>query len=414
MHIARGLEGVLVTETRLSSVDGERGELLIAGYPVEELAPHATFEEVLFLLWNDRLPDVQERAALQADLAAQRSLPAATVALLRAAAERSAPVMDALRMAVATLSLADPPSRDVSRAANVRRAVALVAGCATIVATYWRLRCGENPVEPHPHLGHTANYLYMLTGTVADPEVARALETYLNTVVDHGMSASTFAARVIVSTRSDMVSALVGAVGALKGPLHGGAPGPALDMVFEIQTRAAQSGCSIADEAEAWARATLAAGGRIMGFGHRVYKVRDPRAEVLGAAATRLFTRAGDARLYEDARCVEDVVLRVLHEVKPGRKLETNVEFYTALVLHGIGLDAELFTPTFAVSRAGGWTAHILEQIDEDHLIRPSVAYVGPRDRRWLPPAGNSPIASISSGHAGASCADRCPPATAV
>jgi len=181
-----------------------------------------------------------------------------------------------------------------------------------------------------------------------------------------------------------MLSAVVGGIGALKGPLHGGAPGPALDMVFEIRDRAKASGKSIAEEADAWVRETVQAGGRIMGFGHRVYKVRDPRADVLAQAAEKLFARAGSASLYEDARTVEQVTLRVLEELKPGRKLQTNVEFYTALVLHGIGLEADLFTPTFAISRVGGWTAHVLEQIKEDRLIRPQSAYVGPTDRKWV------------------------------
>ena len=388
--IARGLEGVVVTETRLSDVDGERGRLIIGGVPVEELAPQAGFEEVLFLLWHERFPTAGERRELQEALAAARHLPAATTALLRDAAARRVPCMDALRMGVATLSVTAPASDEAAPATRLHDAIGLVARVPTCVATYWRLRQGREPVAPHSELGHAANYLYMLTGTEPHAEMARALETYLNTVVDHGMNASTFTARVIASTRSDMVSALVGAVGALKGPLHGGAPGPALDMVFEIQARAALSRRSIAEEAEEWTRAAVTSGARIMGFGHRVYKVRDPRAEVLGAAATRLFEGANDARLYEDALRVEEVVLRVLHEMKPERRLETNVEFYTALLLHGIGLDTELFTPTFAVARAGGWTAHVLEQAAEDRLIRPSVAYVGERNRSWPPPAASS------------------------
>jgi citrate synthase len=240
-------------------------------------------------------------------------------------------------------------------------------------------------VAPRADLGHAANYLYMLTGDEPAPALTRALETYLNTVVDHGMNASTFVARVIISTQSDMVSALTGAIGALKGPLHGGAPGPALDMVFEIRARAARSGRPLGAEAAACVREILAAGERIMGFGHRVYKVRDPRAEVLARAAAQLFECGGDLRLYRDARAVEEAVVRVLRECKPGRRLETNVEFYTALLLHGIGLDADLFTPTFAVARSGGWTAHVLEQIEENRLIRPASVYVGARDLHWLP-----------------------------
>jgi citrate synthase len=268
---------------------------------------------------------------------------------------------------------------------DVGCAIALTAHMPTIAATYWRLLQGKKPVEPSPTLGHAANYLYMLTGEEPHPEAARAMETYLNTVVDHGMNASTFTARVIVSTQSDMVSAIVGAIGALKGPLHGGAPGPALDMVFEIRERAAKSGKSISEEAETWAKQTIASGGRIMGFGHRVYRVRDPRADVLDGAARKLFAQAGEARLYQDARSVEEVMLRVLEETKPGRGLKTNVEFYTALVLNGVGLEAEMFTPTFAVSRVGGWTAHVLEQVRENRLIRPDAKYIGPTDRKWVP-----------------------------
>jgi citrate synthase len=202
----------------------------------------------------------------------------------------------------------------------------------------------------------------------------RGLETYLNTVVDHGLNASTFTARVITSTGSDLVSAVVGALGALKGPLHGGAPGPALDMVFEIGDAA---------RAEPVLRGKLEAGEKLMGFGHRVYRVRDPRADVLAVAAERMFTRGGDMALYDLARAVERTALRLLAEYKPGRRLQTNVEFYTALLLHGLGLDASLFTPTFAVSRVAGWIAHCLEQKRANRIIRPQSVYAGPRDRRW-------------------------------
>jgi citrate synthase len=382
-NIARGLEGIIVSETRTSHVDGERGELLVGGFPVEELAPQAAFEEVLFLLWHGRLPDERERAALHREMAAQRALPGTTVALLRDAARHATPGMDALRMGVATLSLDDPGPDDSSRDANLHRAVGLVARFTTLVATTWRLRQGRDPVPPRADLAHVANYLWMLRGVEPAPAVVRALETYFNTVVDHGMNASTFTARVIVSTQSDIVSALAGAIGALKGPLHGGAPGPALDTVFEIRARAARRGRPLAAAAEARVREILAGGGRMMGFGHRVYKVRDPRAEVLAAAAARLFERGGDHRLYEDALVVEEVILRVLRELKPGRRLETNVEFYTALLLHGVGLDADLFSPTFAAARAGGWTAHVLEQIEENRLIRPASVYVGERHAHW-------------------------------
>jgi len=255
-------------------------------------------------------------------------------------------------------------------------ALTLVARLPTIVAAYWRLLNGEEPVAPDPDLGHAASYLYMLTGQEPGEESVRALETYLNAVVDHGMNASTFAARVIISTRSDVVSAIVGAIGALKGPLHGGAPGPALDVVFEIGE---------GSRAEPVLREKLERGERLMGFGHRIYRVRDPRADVLGAAAERLFATEGDRRLYELSLEVEKTALELLAEYRPGRNLQTNVEFYTALLLHGLGLPAQLFTPTFAVSRVAGWTAHCLEQLALDRIIRPQSAYVGSGDRPWVP-----------------------------
>jgi citrate synthase len=366
--VASGLDGVVAAETRLSAVDGEAGELVIAGFPVEELASRATFEEVVYLLWHDALPRSGELASFREELAARRALPGATVELLRAAAAEGVPAMDALRMAAGTVSLGEVEDpRD--------EALALVARVPAIVAAYWRLANGEEPVAPDPALGHAANYLYMLAGEEPGAESVRALETYLNAVSDHGMNASTFAARVIVSTRSDVVSAVVGAIGALKGPLHGGAPGPALDVVFEIGE---------ASRAEAVLREKLGRGERLMGFGHRIYRVRDPRADVLASAAERLYATEADEELYELALEVEKAALRMLAEHRPGRNLQTNVEFYTALLLHGLGMPVELFTPTFAVARVAGWTAHCFEQIALDRIIRPQSAYVGPRDRRWV------------------------------
>ncbi|WP_273887629.1 citrate synthase/methylcitrate synthase [Rubrobacter naiadicus] len=367
---APGLEGVVAAKTRLSSVDGERGELVISGFPVEELAGRASFEEVLYLLWNDELPDAKRLMELRRGLAARRTLPRAALEVLREAAREKSPAMEALLMACSTLSL-DVPKGDLRESA-----LALVARFPVIVAAYWRLRLGEEPVEPDPELGHAANYLYMLSGEEPEEEQARALETYLNTAVDHGLNASTFTARVIVSTRSDLVSAVTGAVGALKGPLHGGAPGPALDMVFEVGEK---------ERAEGYLREKLERGERLMGFGHRVYRVRDPRADVLASAAKRLYATEADTELYELAMHVENVALRLLEEYKPGRSLKTNVEFYTALLLHGLGMPSELFAPTFAVSRVAGWTAHCLEQLESGRIVRPQSEYVGVKDRRWVP-----------------------------
>ncbi len=384
-QIYSGLEGVYVTTTRLSKVNGTEGVLTIAGFPLEELAPNATFEEVLYLMWFDRLPSSVELEELRAELAGLRPIPEPTVELLRAAAEKKLPTMDALRMGVDSLTLVDPDPSDVSPEADMQRVKSVTARIPTVIATYWRLLNGEDPVMPKADDRHAANYLYMLQGEEAHPDAVRALETYINSVVDHGMNNSTFTSRTIISTRSDIVSAVVGAIGSLKGPLHGGAPGPALDMVFEIRERAEASGKSISEEADLWAREVVGGGGRIMGFGHRVYKVRDPRADVLGSAAVMLFEGSGDTALYDDATTSEDAVLEVLAELKPDRSIKTNVEFYTALVLHGVGMETDLFSPTFAVGRVGGWTAHILEQIAEARLMRPRAAYSGELDRVWVP-----------------------------
>jgi citrate synthase len=349
----QGLEGIVAAETSLSMVDGERGELIIAGYPVEELAPTATFEETVSLLGVSPGGD--------------RVLPPIAIEVLRACAARKDDPMDALRAAAGVL-VSDQ----------------LFAAFPTIVAAYWRILHDQQPVAPRDDLRHAANYLYMLTGEVPSPERVRALETYLNTVVDHGLNASTFTARVITSTGSDLVSAIVGAVGALKGPLHGGAPGPALDMVFEIGD---------ASRAEEVLRRKIESGERLMGFGHRVYKVRDPRADVLAAAADRLL---GGDPVYQLAKSVEKTAIRLLEEYKPGRRLQTNVEFYTALLLHGIGLETALFTPTFAVSRVAGWIAHCLEQRRANRLIRPQSVYVGPRNLHFK--------ASYANGGGGKAC----------
>jgi citrate synthase len=367
----QGLEGVVAATTRLSSVDGEAGVLLLAGFPVGEIAPRASFEEMVWLLWTGELPAAEDLAALRSRLASRRALPPEILDLLRAAARRRSPVMDALRMAAGALSLVPGAGEDPRE-----DAVTLVAAFPAIVASYWRLLQGEEPVAPRPDLGHAASYLHLLTGREPDPERVRGLETYLNTVTDHGLNASTFTARVIVSTRSDLISAITGAVGALKGPLHGGAPGPALDMVFEIGTP---------ERAEAVLRDKLDRGERLMGFGHRVYRVRDPRADVLAQAAERFYRRGGDQALYDLVLSVEATALRLLREHKPDRRLDTNVEFYTALLLHGLELRTELFTPTFAVGRVAGWTAHGLEQLAAGRLIRPQSEYVGERGRRWVP-----------------------------
>src|SRR5881394_1499319 len=355
----RGLDGVVAAQTRLSHVDGQAGELIIGGYQLKELAGRVSFEEAAHLLWCGALPSRDELAALRREMSGVRSLPDETMRVVRAGA-KTAPI-DALRMACATLSLDLPNPDDIAPAADLRAAKLLTARFPTVVAAQARLAAGKEPIAPRADLSLAANFLYMVHGKEPDPAAARAIDTYWVTVIDHGMNASTFTARVIASTRSDMVSAVTGAIGALKGPLHGGAPGPVLDMLKDIKS---------ADRAEPWVRNELAAGRRIMGFGHRVYKVRDPRADVLSKAADALASAGKDAltnrKLFDLARSAEQTILKVLDEVKPGRNLRTNVEFYTALVLQAVGLEPRSFVATFACGRVAGWCAHVIEQHGED------------------------------------------------
>ncbi|AUV82777.1 citrate synthase/methylcitrate synthase [Salinigranum rubrum] len=369
-ELHRGLDGIAVAETRLSGIDGAAGELVIGGFPVEELAGNASYEESVFLLFDDRLPTEPELESFRAELAGYREIPEEVEQVLRRAAREDRDAMDALRMGVAAADLgldATDPTEVATR---------LVSVLPTIVATYWRCRSGREPVRPRADLGHAANYLWMLTGDEPDPAAVRGLETYLNTVVDHGLNASTFVARSVVSTESDLVSAVTGAVGSLKGPLHGGAPGPVLEMLLAVH----ETG-----DAEGYVRETLASGERLMGFGHRVYRTRDPRAAVLSRAAERFYADSDERAFFETVEAFEEVAVALLSEHKPDRALETNVEFYTAALLHGVGIPRELFTATFAVSRVGGWTAHCLEQRADNKLIRPVSVYVGDRDRSWKP-----------------------------
>ena len=368
--VAHGLEGVTVAETRLSHIDGEAGELVIGGFPVAELTANASFEECVYLLWNDRLPTADELETFCSDLAGRRSVGDEVRAVLCQAAEENRPAMDALRIGAAAVNLGtanEAPEMDARR---------VVAAFPTVVATYWRYRQGEDPVVPREDLSHTANYLYMLTGEEPSPAAIRGLETYLATVVDHGLNASTFTARVVISTESDIVSATTAAVGALKGPLHGGAPGPVLDMLQEVH----ESG-----DPEGYVRDALAAGERLMGFGHRVYRVRDPRAAVLSAAAERFYEQGeAGSDFFETVCAFEDTAVDLLAEHKPDRRLDTNVEFYTAALLHGVGVPRDLFTATFGVARVGGWTAHCLEQLADNRLVRPRARYVGETGRAWM------------------------------
>ena len=352
----------------MSHVDGQAGVLIIGGYELDQLAGRVSFEEAAHLLWKGALPSREQLPALRAEMAALRKVPESTLQVLRAA--RGAPPIDALRMACATASLDLSVGDEISPGGDLAIAQALTARFPTLVAAHARIAAGKEPIPPRPDLAHAANFLYMVHGNEPDPIAARALDTYWVTVIDHGMNASTFAARVIASTRSDMVSAVTGAIGALKGPLHGGAPGPVLDMLQLIGT---------ASNAEPWLRAELAAGRRIMGFGHRVYKVRDPRAEVLSRVAEEMSNAVlHDRKLFDLARTVEQTTLRVLDEHKPGRNLRTNVEFFTALVLQSLGLQPRTFVSMFACGRVAGWCAHVIEQHVQDRLIRPQWQYFAP------------------------------------
>jgi citrate synthase len=375
VEVARGLEGVVSHATELAEVDGQAGRLTIRGYDITELSGKVSFEEAAYLLWYGELPNRSQLDELQREMAAARILPSATMDVLKGAA-RSASGMHALRMGAATLSVDDADVDDLDLEANRLRAIRLTAQVASVVAHQYRLHQGQEIAEPPAHLGFAASYLYMLTGKEPDPAWVEGLDAYLVAVSEHGMNASTFAARVIAGTDSDMVSAVTGAVGALKGPKHGGVPGPVLDMLEDIGTP---------DKAEQWIRDAMNRGDRIMGFGHRVYKVRDPRAEVLTYAAEKMAQKTGDHRLLDLAAEVERTTVKVLGELKPGRDLYANVELFAALVLHAIDIPSEIFTPTFAVGRMSGWTAHILEQYADNRLIRPQSIYVGPKDRRWVP-----------------------------
>jgi citrate synthase len=284
--------------------------------------------------------------------------------------------MHALRMGAATLSLDAPDADDLSQEANRRLALRITARMPALVAHRYRLQQGQPLCEPPDHLGFAASYLYMLEGREPDPVRVDGLNAYLVAIIDHGMNASTFTARVIASTDADMVSAITGAIGALKGPKHGGVPGPVLKMFTAIGTP---------ERTEAWVRAALGRGERIMGFGHRIYKVRDPRAELLDAAAETMAQYTGDRELLDFTREVERVTVKILDEVKPGRDLYANVELYAALILHAVDVPAALFTPTFAIGRTAGWTAHVLEQFADNRLIRPQSVYVGPRERMFVP-----------------------------
>jgi citrate synthase len=366
-----GLEGVVAASTALSHVFGEEGRLVYRGYDIHELAGKASFEEVAYLLWRGHLPNRAELTELQNKLGENRALPQVVTDVLRALPAETEP-LDALRTGLSALGPASGDLFSVEEEPNLDEAITLAAHVPSILATFHRLRQGLEPVAPIPDHSTAQSYLYQLFGSEADEHHYGPLETYLVLLADHGMNASTFTARVIASTQSDLCSALTGAVGALKGPLHGGAPSLVLDMLNEIGS---------AENVEPWLTNTLDRGERIMGFGHRVYKAEDPRAEILRGMAER----ASDPDFFALSKKTEELALRLLYERKPGRRLYTNVEFYSAAVLAAVGLPGDMFTPTFAVARSVGWSAHVLEQVSNNRLIRPQSQFVGPTDKKFTP-----------------------------
>jgi len=366
-----GLEDTVATSSEICYLDGDRGVLAYCGYDIHDLARHATFEEVCFLLWHRRLPTRAELGDLQAQLVAARPIPEGVLRLMRMLPAGDG--MDTLRTLTSALSHFDPDADQHSPQANYRKAVRLTAQLSSLVATMGRLAAGGGLIAPDPVLSHAANFLYMLTGERPSGLATRAFDVALVLHADHELNASTFAARVIAATLSDMHSAIVGAIGALKGPLHGGANADVMRMLLEI----GQDGTP--DQAEAVIRAKLARKEKIAGFGHRVYHTEDPRATHLRQMSRDLGVRAGQPGWFNMSERIEAVV-------KAEKKLNANVDFYSASTYHSLGIAIDLFTPIFAVSRISGWTAHVLEQYANNRLIRPRAEYIGPEyPQRYRP-----------------------------
>jgi citrate synthase len=356
----KGLEGVIVATTSLTKIDGQAGRLIYRGYDVTQLAGRVSYESVAHLLWYGHLPNQQELSALEARFSREHTLPKQVIGFLRGESRVAEP-LSALQTSVSILGglqgRTDPSIIDSS--------IDLTARMPTIVATYHRLRKGQEPVAPQPGLGHAANYLFMLNNKPGRPEHVHALDSYFTLLADHSLNASTFVARIAASTLTDVHSAVVAAISALKGPLHGGAPIYVWEMLQSIGTP---------ENAERWLRDRLQKHDRIMGFGHRVYRTEDPRSRVLKELARQIV----DPVLFKLATTVEDTARRLLREQHPERPIDVNVEFYSSVVLHAVGIPPELFTCTFACARTVGWTAHILEQLQDNRLFRPDAEYIGP------------------------------------
>jgi citrate synthase len=369
-HSPKGLEGIVATTSRICYIDGDRGVLAYRGIDIHELADHSTFEETCYLLWFGKLPTQSELSQLRERLASERKLDPAILTLLRSAPRTALP-MDVLRTAVSALSFYDPDDKKNDHDANVAKAIRLTSQIAMIVAAYDRIRKKQPVVEPDRSLSHAANFLLMLNGKKPSPTAERALDIALILHADHELNASTFAARVTAATLSDMHSAITSAIGALKGPLHGGAN----EAVFQILKSIDASG----EDPIEHVKGMLAQKKKIPGFGHRVYHTEDPRATHLRKMSQDLCKSSGQPQWYDMSSKIEAFV-------KAEKKLNANVDFYSASTYHTLGIDVDLFTPVFAVSRISGWTAHVIEQLDDNRLIRPRADYLGPDyPNRYVP-----------------------------
>src|SRR5688572_6579336 len=366
-----GLEDVVAASSAICYLEGNRGVLAYYGYDIHDLAKGASFEEVCYLLWHGRLPTRGELGDLQSQLAAERALSEPILRIMKQLPANDG--MDMLRTVTSALGQYDPQSGDNSPNANYRKAVRLTAQIASIVATYGRMKTGGGPVQPDPALGHAANFLYMLTGQRPSPLATRAFDIALVLHADHELNASTFAARVAAATLTDMYSAIVGAIGALKGPLHGGANADVMRLLIDIGQDASP------EKIDDAVRSRLARKVKIPGFGHRVYRTEDPRATHLRRMSKELGEKAGNTRWFEMSRRIEALVTAE-------KKLYPNVDFYSASTYYTLGIDIDLFTPIFAVSRISGWTAHCLEQYANNRLIRPRTDYMGPQHPQTLLP----------------------------
>lgn len=368
---SKGLEGVVATETKLSFIDGEKGVLEYIGIPIGELATHSTFEETVYLLWNGRLPNQAELTAFEQTIRSQYALPAYIAQLIQTLPKDAQP-MHAVRTLVSAMGMLDskPNATDI---ASVRdKATKLLAVTPTILAAFDRYRKGKAIIAPDASLSLAENFLYMLNGTKPTTTMAKALDVCLVLHTDHGLNNSTFSARVIISTMSDIYSAITGAIGSLRGPLHGGANEGVMVMLNEIPSVAA---------AEAYVLDKLAKKDKIMGFGHRVYKAYDPRATHLKVLAKQLAQDTGNIGLYEKSTAIEQTMATAV----AAKGIYPNVDFYSATTYHCIGLPLDLFTPMFVVGRIGGWSAHIIEQLSDNRLFRPDVDYKGPHAVAYTP-----------------------------